>query len=118
MLGLGPLENLEAESSNEGGFSLEQNWLRDVIYLCVLVWGRIWQMIWAFLAWRAVLTSESGVVVLGSTGSVGCNALDVIGRLPERFRLVGLAARSSWQRLAEQANRFRPSAVSLYTALY
>ncbi len=101
---------------NKVGFSLEQSWLRDVIYLCVLVWGRIWQVIWAFLAWRAVLANESGVVVLGSTGSVGCNALDVIGRLPERFRLVGLAARSSWQRLAEQANRFRPSAVSLYNS--
>ena len=60
------------------------------------------------------MANKSGVVVLGSTGSVGCNALDVIGRLPERFRLVGLAARASWQRLAEQANRFRPSALSLY----
>ncbi len=67
-----------------------------------------------FLAGRAVLTNESGVVVLGSTGSVGCNALDVISRLPERLRLVGLAAGANWQLLAEQANRFHPSAVSLY----
>jgi 1-deoxy-D-xylulose-5-phosphate reductoisomerase len=32
------------------------------------------------------------VVVLGSTGSVGTQALDVIGRHPDRFRVVGLAA--------------------------
>ncbi len=60
------------------------------------------------------MAGESGVVVLGSTGSVGSNALDVIGRLPERLRLVGLAACSSWQRLAEQVKRFSPAAVSLY----
>ncbi|MCK4850377.1 MAG: 1-deoxy-D-xylulose-5-phosphate reductoisomerase [Phycisphaerae bacterium] len=60
------------------------------------------------------MANEAGVVILGSTGSVGSNALDVIGRLPERFRLVGLAACSSWQRLAEQAKRFGPLAVSVY----
>jgi len=60
------------------------------------------------------LVGPSGVVILGSTGSVGSNALDVISRLPDRFRLVGLAACSRWQRLAEQVNRFCPSAVAIY----
>ena len=60
------------------------------------------------------MAGEFGVVILGSTGSVGSNALDVISRLGGRFRLVGLAACSSWQRLAEQANRFGPQAISIY----
>ena len=60
------------------------------------------------------MSEPSGVVVLGSTGSVGSNALDVIGRLPDRFRLIGLAACSQWQLLAEQVNQFRPTAVAIY----
>ncbi len=67
-----------------------------------------------FISWSDVLAGESGVVILGSTGSVGSNALAVIARLPDRFRLVGLAACSRWQRLAEQTKQFRPQAVSLY----
>jgi len=43
------------------------------------------------------------VVLLGSTGSIGCSTLAVAKRLPERIELVGLAACSSVQRLAEQA---------------
>ena len=35
-----------------------------------------------------------GVVVLGSTGSVGESTLDVLARHPQRFRLVAVAARS------------------------
>jgi len=42
------------------------------------------------------------VAVLGSTGSIGRSALEVIARQPESLRVVGLAARSSWERLAEQ----------------
>lgn len=60
------------------------------------------------------MAGKTGVVILGSTGSVGSNALDVISRLPERFSLVGLAGHSRWQRLAEQANRFGPAVVALY----
>ena len=65
---------------------------------------------------RVSLVGSFGVVILGSTGSVGSNALDVISRLPDRFRLIGLAACSRWQRLAEQVNRFCPSAVAVYEA--
>jgi 1-deoxy-D-xylulose-5-phosphate reductoisomerase len=50
-----------------------------------------------------------GVVVLGSTGSVGENTLDVIARHPERFRLVALGANRSVGRLAEQIRRHRPA---------
>lgn len=42
------------------------------------------------------------VAVLGSTGSIGRSALEVIGEHPGRLAVAGLAARSSWERLAEQ----------------
>jgi 1-deoxy-D-xylulose-5-phosphate reductoisomerase len=53
------------------------------------------------------------VVVLGSTGSIGKNCLDVAGRLPERLEVVGLSAHSSWETLVEQARRFRPRWVTV-----
>jgi 1-deoxy-D-xylulose-5-phosphate reductoisomerase len=48
------------------------------------------------------------VVVLGSTGSIGTNCLDVIERLPGRLQVVGLCAHSSVQTLLEQAKRHQP----------
>src|SRR5690242_2221192 len=49
-----------------------------------------------------------GVAVLGSTGTVGCNTLEVLSLQPERFRVVALAARSNAERLLEQVRRFQP----------
>ncbi len=48
------------------------------------------------------------MVVLGSTGSVGKNCLDVVAQMPDRFEIWGLCAHSSWEVLLEQAERFRP----------
>jgi 1-deoxy-D-xylulose-5-phosphate reductoisomerase len=48
------------------------------------------------------------VAVLGSTGSIGRSALDVVERHPDRFQVVALAANSSLDRLAEQVARHRP----------
>ncbi|RAY12510.1 1-deoxy-D-xylulose-5-phosphate reductoisomerase [Actinomadura craniellae] len=57
------------------------------------------------------------VVVLGSTGSIGTQALDVIRRNPERFRVVGLAAGGGRvDLLAEQALEFRPEVVAVARA--
>lgn len=50
----------------------------------------------------------TGVVVLGSTGSIGTQALDVIRQFPERFRVIGLAAGRNAARLAEQVREFSP----------
>lgn len=47
------------------------------------------------------------IIVLGSTGSIGTQALDVIRANPRRFELVGLAAGSNAELLAEQAESFR-----------
>ena len=49
-----------------------------------------------------------GITVLGSTGSVGVSTLDVVGRHPDRFRVVALTANGSAERLAEQCRCFRP----------
>jgi len=57
-----------------------------------------------------------GVAVLGSTGSIGEQALDVISAEPRRFRVVALAARRSAARLAAQARELRPAAVGLVEA--
>jgi len=48
------------------------------------------------------------VSVLGSTGSIGVNTLDVIARHPERFAVYGLAANSSVAALLAQCLAFRP----------
>src|SRR3954471_24113330 len=53
------------------------------------------------------------VVVLGATGSIGVSALKVAHDIPERMEIVGLAANQNARKLAEQANRVRPSAVCL-----
>ena len=44
-----------------------------------------------------------GVVILGSTGSIGTQALDVISRHPDEYRVVALAAGRNRELLAEQA---------------
>jgi 1-deoxy-D-xylulose-5-phosphate reductoisomerase len=49
-----------------------------------------------------------GVAVLGSTGSIGENTLDVLARHPDRFRVVALAANKSAAKLAQQIIQWRP----------
>ena len=46
------------------------------------------------------------VAILGSTGSIGTQALDVIARHPDRFAVVGLAAGKQVDKLREQVERF------------
>ncbi len=52
-----------------------------------------------------------GVAILGSTGSIGVNTLDVIGRHPQRFRVVALSGYSQVDRLFEQCGQVRPQHV-------
>jgi len=54
-----------------------------------------------------------GVVVLGSTGSIGENTLDVASRHPDRYRIVALAAHSNHETLFAQCQRFRPEFAAL-----
>lgn len=57
-----------------------------------------------------------GISIIGSTGSVGTQALDVIDNLPDCFQVVGLAAGSRVDVLADQARRYRPAVLSVPTA--
>ena len=52
--------------------------------------------------------AKKQVVILGSTGSVGRSALEVIRALPDRFQVTGLCACSRWELLAEQIKEFEP----------
>ncbi len=54
-----------------------------------------------------------GVSVLGATGSVGCNTLDVLSRHPDRYRVISLAAHRNHVLLAEQCLRWQPLRVAL-----
>jgi 1-deoxy-D-xylulose-5-phosphate reductoisomerase len=53
------------------------------------------------------------VAVLGSTGSIGRQALDVLAALEDRFRVVALAAGGNTGLLGEQARRFGPAVVAV-----
>ena len=44
--------------------------------------------------------------ILGSTGSIGVQTLDIVRRNPERFSVTSLVAHSRWQELADQAREF------------
>ena len=52
--------------------------------------------------------------ILGSTGSIGCNALEIAAMFPERFRVKALAAKSNVDLLAEQIERFAPGLAVVY----
>ena len=52
-----------------------------------------------------------GIVVLGSTGSIGTQTLDVARALPDQFKVVGLAAGRNLELLAAQVEEFRPRMV-------
>ncbi|WP_298030276.1 1-deoxy-D-xylulose-5-phosphate reductoisomerase [uncultured Desulfovibrio sp.] len=49
-----------------------------------------------------------GLVILGATGSIGCNALAVVEARPDFFRVLGLACARNVTHLATQAERHRP----------
>jgi len=53
------------------------------------------------------------ISILGSTGSIGEQTLDVVANAPERFEVVALAAGGSVDKMAEQVRRFRPGLVSM-----
>ena len=56
-----------------------------------------------------------GLAILGSTGSIGTQCLDLVDRFPERLKVISLAAGRSVDLLCEQARRYRPQLVSCAT---
>ena len=54
------------------------------------------------------------IALLGSTGSIGRQTLDVVRCFPEHFQVVALAARSNVELLAQQAQEFHPAFVACF----
>jgi len=52
------------------------------------------------------MSARKRIAILGSTGSIGTQALDVLARYPQEFAVVGLAAGRNGELLARQAHRF------------
>ncbi|OKH21386.1 1-deoxy-D-xylulose-5-phosphate reductoisomerase [Chroogloeocystis siderophila] len=53
------------------------------------------------------------ITLLGSTGSIGTQTLDIVAQYPDQFRIVGLAAGRNVEMLAAQIRQFRPSIVAI-----
>jgi len=53
------------------------------------------------------------ITLLGSTGSIGTQTLDIVAQYPEQFRIVGLAAGRNVEMLAAQIRQFKPSIVAI-----
>ncbi|ALW85409.1 1-deoxy-D-xylulose 5-phosphate reductoisomerase [Hymenobacter sedentarius] len=51
------------------------------------------------------------LALLGATGSIGTQALEVVRQQPGRFRVAVLSAQRQWELLAQQAREFRPAVV-------
>ncbi len=53
------------------------------------------------------------IVILGSTGSIGTNTLDIVEKFPAQFRVIGLTAGHNDEKLEAQIRQFRPQLVAL-----
>ena len=53
------------------------------------------------------------ITLLGSTGSIGTQTLDIVAQYPDQFRIIGLAAHSNVTLLAQQIRQFRPQIVAI-----
>lgn len=60
------------------------------------------------------MDTRKGLAILGSTGSVGVNTLDVVASHPDRFAVITLAAHSNIDVLEAQTRRFKPKLVVLF----
>lgn len=58
------------------------------------------------------------ICILGSTGSIGTQALDIVRAHPDRFEIYALTANSRYELLAQQAREFRPDAVIIADEQY
>ena len=62
------------------------------------------------------MTERKRIAILGSTGSIGRQTLEVISWHPERFEVVGLAARQDVALFRAQVERFKPRVAALSAA--
>ncbi|XP_042042071.1 1-deoxy-D-xylulose 5-phosphate reductoisomerase, chloroplastic [Salvia splendens] len=62
---------------------------------------------------RVTWEGPKPISVIGSTGSIGTQTLDIVAENPDKFRIVALAAGSNVTLLAEQVRAFKPKLVSV-----
>ena len=55
------------------------------------------------------------IIILGSTGSIGTNTLDIVQRFPEDLRVVGMTAGGNVEKLEAQIRAFNPQVVAVST---
>src|SRR4051812_45542287 len=60
---------------------------------------------------QGIAPSRRRVAILGSTGSVGCQTIDLIARHPEKYEVVALTALKNVAKLVEQARLLKPELV-------
>lgn len=64
--------------------------------------------------YRCIVTAEPRTLtILGSTGSIGTQTLDVVGSLPDNFRLAYLTTNKSIALLEEQVQKYKPAGVAI-----
>ncbi len=56
------------------------------------------------------------ITLLGSTGSIGTQTLDIVSQYPEQFRIIGMAAGRNLKLLVEQIRQFQPEIVAIADA--
>jgi len=57
--------------------------------------------------------SRKKISILGSTGSIGVNALKVVANLPEQFEVQALSCNRNWELFVEQVREFHPQTVAI-----
>lgn len=64
------------------------------------------------------MIQKQRLALLGSTGSIGTQTLDIVRRRPEEFEVTTLTAGSRWEKLVEQALEFQPDSVVIADERY
>lgn len=59
------------------------------------------------------MIDKQKLVILGSTGSIGTQALEIVDEYPDKFQVVGLAAKDEVQELSYQIQKYKPKIVAL-----
>ena len=62
--------------------------------------------------------SSKHIAILGSTGSIGKNALRVIDALGPKYKIFALSAHSSVEQLADQTRRYKPKFIAITNSDY
>ncbi|MFW2373198.1 MAG: 1-deoxy-D-xylulose-5-phosphate reductoisomerase [Gammaproteobacteria bacterium] len=62
------------------------------------------------------MSEAKGITILGATGTIGVNTLDVVARHPDRYRVVALTANTGVDKLFEQCQQFKPEYAAMCNA--